>query len=69
MLDPLDGNAPLEHTEVWLAFTGAEEVGSVGMHVLLDRCGEQLRDAYFLDFEMVGRGSWPMRHITAASRT
>jgi hypothetical protein len=48
--------APMEHTEVWLAFTGAEEVGSVGMHTLLDRCGEQLRDAWFLDFELVGRG-------------
>lgn len=48
--------APLEHTEVWLAFTGAEEVGAVGMHVLLDRRGDELRDAYFLDFEMVGRG-------------
>jgi hypothetical protein len=48
--------APLEHTEVWLAFTGAEEVGLVGMHVLLDHYGEQLREAYFLDFEMVGRG-------------
>jgi hypothetical protein len=47
---------PLEHTEVWLAFTGAEEVGDVGMHALLDAHGEALRDAYFLDYEMVGAG-------------
>lgn len=45
---------PLEHTEVWLAFTGAEEVGCVGAHALLDAYGETLRDAWFLDFEMVG---------------
>lgn len=45
---------PLQHTEVWLAFTGAEEIGGEGMHVLLDRYGEELRDAWFIDFEMVG---------------
>ena len=45
---------PLQHTEVWLAFTGAEEVGCLGAHALLDRYGEELRDAWFLDFEMVG---------------
>ncbi len=45
---------PLKHTEVWLAFTGAEEIGGLGMHHLLDVYGEQLRDAWFVDFEMVG---------------
>lgn len=45
---------PLKNTEVWLAFTGAEEVGSLGVHHLLDVYGEQLRDAWFIDFEMVG---------------
>ncbi len=45
---------PLRHTEVWLAFTGAEEVGCLGAHALLDAYGERLRDAWFLDFEMVG---------------
>ncbi|MBI5566358.1 MAG: M28 family peptidase, partial [Chloroflexi bacterium] len=45
---------PLKNTEVWLAFTGAEEVGSLGLHHLLDVYGEQLRDAWFIDFEMVG---------------
>jgi hypothetical protein len=47
---------PLRHTEVWLAFTGAEEVGCLGAHALLDAHGDRLRDAYFLDFEMVGAG-------------
>ncbi len=46
--------APLQHTEVWLAFTGAEEVGCMGAHALLDAYGDTLRDAWFLDFEMVG---------------
>ena len=46
--------APLGRTEVWLAFTGAEEVGCLGAHALLDAHGETLRDAWFLDFEMVG---------------
>lgn len=45
---------PLAHTEVWLAFTGAEEIGGLGLHHLLDVYGEQLRDAWFIDFEMVG---------------
>lgn len=45
---------PLQHTEVWLAFTGAEETGLFGTHALLDRHSDTLRDAWFIDFEMVG---------------
>ncbi len=45
---------PLRHTEIWLAFTGAEEVGGLGTYALLDAYGEQLRTAWFLDLEMVG---------------
>jgi hypothetical protein len=45
---------PLRQTEVWLAFTGAEEVGLFGTHALLDKYGDELRDAWFIDFEMVG---------------
>lgn len=47
---------PLSHTEVWLAFTGAEEVGCLGMHRLLDVYGQELADAWFIDLEMVGAG-------------
>ncbi|MFL5801877.1 MAG: M28 family peptidase [Roseiflexaceae bacterium] len=45
---------PLRQTEVWLAFTGAEEVMCVEMHHFLDRYGADLRNAWFIDFEMVG---------------
>ncbi|WP_129626821.1 M28 family peptidase [Candidatus Oscillochloris fontis] len=47
---------PLEHTDVWIVFTGAEEPGLVGVHTLLDEYGDQLMGAYFVDLEMVGRG-------------
>lgn len=55
---------PLEHTEVWFAFTGAEESGCLGAHALLDVYGADLRDAWFLDFEMVGaeRVAYVTRH-------
>lgn len=45
---------PLRHTEVWLAFTGAEETGCLGAHALLDAYSDRLRDAWFLDLDMVG---------------
>jgi hypothetical protein len=45
---------PLQHTEVWLAFTSGEEVGCLGIHKLLDEYGHVLNNAYFIDFEMVG---------------
>jgi hypothetical protein len=47
---------PLQHTEVWLAFTGCEETGCDGMRVLLAEHGPQLKDAIFIDFELVGIG-------------
>ncbi len=48
--------APLAHTEVWLAFTGCEESGGDGMLRLLAEHGNTLKDALFLDLEMVGIG-------------
>jgi Zn-dependent M28 family amino/carboxypeptidase len=47
---------PLQSTEVWLAFTGCEESGGDGMFTLIKESGAQLRDAVFIDFEMVGIG-------------
>src|SRR5690606_3669457 len=47
---------PLENTEVWLAFTGAEESGCQGIHHLLDAHRVELANAYFIDFERVGAG-------------
>lgn len=57
---------PLEHTEVWLAFTGAEEVGCLGIHALLGAYSETLRDAWFLDFEMVSTDE--IAYVTLRSR-
>ncbi len=47
---------PLNNTEVWLAFTGCEESSGDGMLALLKENGAILKDALFVDFEMVGIG-------------
>jgi hypothetical protein len=52
---------PLNNTEVWLAFTGAEEVDHRGVKVLLKEHPE-LRGAYFIDLEGVGAGE--LCHLT-----
>jgi hypothetical protein len=46
---------PLETTEVWFTFTGAEEVDHRGLKVLLKEHHE-LRKALFIDLEGVGGG-------------
>lgn len=48
---------PLTSTKVWLAFTGCEETGCDGILKLLDEYGDELKDALFVDFEMVGIGT------------
>ena len=47
---------PLQHTRVWLAFTGCEETGCDGMLHLLRQHGEELKDALFIDLELPGIG-------------
>jgi len=47
---------PLERTEVWLAFTGAEETDHAGLHALLRRDPSGLRDATFIGLEGIGSG-------------
>jgi Peptidase family M28 len=47
---------PLQNTEVWLAFTGCEESGCDGMLALLKENGDELKEALFVDFDMVGIG-------------
>lgn len=47
---------PLARTEVWLAFTGCEESGCDGMRAFLEEYGPALKDALFIDFELVGIG-------------
>jgi hypothetical protein len=48
---------PLTNTQVWLAFTGCEETGCDGILQVLAEHGEELKDALFIDLEMVGIGS------------
>jgi len=48
--------APLEQTEVWLAFTGCGASGCEGMQTLLAEHGPELNEALFLNFERVGIG-------------
>ena len=48
---------PLRNTELWFVGTGCEEVGCYGIAAFLDAHGEELRDAFFLNFDMVGIGA------------
>lgn len=54
---------PLQNTEIWLALTGCEESGCDGMLSLLKEHGSTLRQAHFIDFEMVGIGD-SLRYIS-----
>ena len=49
--------APLTHTEVWLAFTGCEEVGAYGFAAFLDAHAAELgEDALYVVLDEVGLG-------------
>jgi hypothetical protein len=47
---------PLQNTQVWLAFTGAEETDHAGLKTLLREHDSSLREAVFVDMEGVGSG-------------
>jgi hypothetical protein len=47
---------PLQNTEIWLAFTGCEETNGDGIQALIKQSGALLKDALFINFEMVGIG-------------
>jgi hypothetical protein len=47
---------PLDGTQVWLAFTGAEETDHAGLYTLLRQHGPLLREAAFLGLEGLGSG-------------
>lgn len=49
--------APLQHTEVTLLFTGCEEVGCYGLQAYLKDYAPSKHRSYFLDLEMVGAGN------------
>lgn len=46
---------PLARTEIWSAFTGAEEVDHRGLKLFLNE-HEELREAWFIDLDGVGSG-------------
>ena len=48
--------SPLDHTEVWIVNTGCEELGAYGSAAFLDRHGDELRDALFINFDQLGVG-------------
>ncbi len=47
---------PMHNTEIWLAFTGCEETDGGGTLALIEQHGSELKDALFVDFELVGIG-------------
>ncbi len=47
---------PLHNTDIWLAFTGCEETSGGGIVAFIEQTDDQFKDAWFLDFEMVGIG-------------
>ena len=48
--------SPLNNTEVWLVFDGAEETDHAGIIDFLRRHGTELRKAYFIGLEGLGSG-------------
>lgn len=48
---------PLKRTQVWLAFTGAEETDHAGLYTLLHRYKSTLRSAAFIGLEGLGSGA------------
>jgi hypothetical protein len=48
--------SPLNHTDVWVACCGSQTTGSVGLQQLLKQHADELREAWFIGFEGVGRG-------------
>ncbi len=47
---------PLDNTLVYCVFTGCEETGGDGLLRFLDEYGTELKDALFINFELVGMG-------------
>jgi len=53
---------PLEQTEYWALCTGCEESTLTGIKAFLDRHGDELKNAWFVDLECVGIGE--LKYIT-----
>jgi len=57
-------NEPLDHTQVWLACTGCEEVGAYGMSAFLDAHAAEIGpDGVYIILDQVGLGR--LRYLTA----
>lgn len=56
----------LEHTETWLAFTGAGETVQAGLYALLKHHRPELADATFIGME--GLGSGELVYVTTTTR-
>ncbi len=61
-LAELFAREPLEQTEYWALCTGCEEARLTGIEAFLDKHGDELRDAWFVDLECLGIGR--LRYIT-----
>lgn len=49
-------SSKLKSTEVWFLSTGCEEVSTIGMIRFLNHHGNELKDAYFINIDNVGKG-------------
>ena len=49
-------NQPLKNTEIILLASGCEEVGCYGMRRYLDQYRAEVKEARFIDYELIGRG-------------
>ena len=60
---------PLQHTEVWMVFTGSEEVGGAGMEAFLYEFAPELRDSWCIVLNTVGAGDlcWISDHSLSAA--
>jgi hypothetical protein len=61
-LAELFAREPLDQTEFWALCTGCEEATLNGIKAFLDKHGDELRDAWFVDLECVGIGD--LKYIT-----
>lgn len=58
---------PLSHTQVWFVITGCEESDLVGMSAFIEKHGDELQDAVFLNLDTVAGPETTLRWITHSS--
>ena len=62
-------NESLQHCEVWIVLTGAEEIGQIGAAEFLNNYKEELNPntTYLLNFEMIGVKNAPLKALQSYS--